>query len=207
MAKNQNSSNDESLNKLIRLGCNITGCATGAIAGFIVGGPGGAALGAAQAPLVSSALYEIVSEIGQRHLSKREEERVGTTLCYAVENIRKKLYEGNQIRQDNFFIRDVNNRSSAEEITEGVLIAAQSEHEEKKLKYYGNLIANLAFTNDYDKTQANFLIKTAQQLTYRQLCLVNIFCNNGKYSLRDRNYRDQENFELSISVLEVISTF
>ena len=51
-------------------------------------------------------------------------------------------------------------------------MAAQSEHEEKKLKFMGRLFANLAFHRDIDRDHANTLVRVAKDLSYRQLCLL-----------------------------------
>ena len=40
-------------------------------------------------------------------------------------------------------------KSLSEEITEGILISARNEHEERKLKYYG-LLGNIMFKEDLD---------------------------------------------------------
>jgi hypothetical protein len=79
------------------------------------------------------------------------------------------------VRADEFFCEQPNERSSAEEIAEGVLLAAQREHEERKLKFYSNLLANIAFRNDIDRALANALVKQAERMSYRQLCLLALF--------------------------------
>ena len=50
-----------------------------------------------------------------------------------------------------------NDRSFADEIIEGVLLAAQREYQEKKLPLYGNLLTNIAFRSDIDRVTANRL--------------------------------------------------
>jgi len=83
-----------------------------------------------------------------------------------------------------------NDRSTAEEIFEGVIFAAQREHEEKKLKFLGNLFANLAFNPQFDRTQSNLLIKIAQRCSYRQLCLLALF-NEKRPTLRKEPYEKE----------------
>ncbi|MBA2713877.1 MAG: hypothetical protein H0U55_10055 [Rubrobacteraceae bacterium] len=86
---------------------------------------------------------------------------------------------------------------------EGVVLAAQREAEEKKVRLYGNLLANLAFAQDHDRSQANFLIRLGEDLSYRQLCLLSLFAGNTLLSdadnssdadnplgLRERDYSD-----------------
>src|ERR1051326_659774 len=72
-------------------------------------------------------------------------------------------------------LRTFTGRSTAEEIAEAVLVAAERDHEERKLRYYGNLLANLAFSDGIDRAEANLLTRLAQGLSYAQLCLLSIF--------------------------------
>ncbi len=86
---------------------------------------------------------------------------------------------------------------------EGVVLAAQREAEEKKVRLYGNLLANLAFDQSTSRSQANFLIRLGEDLSYRQLCLLSLFAGNTLLSdadnssdadnplgLRERDYSD-----------------
>jgi len=57
---------------------------------------------------------------------------------------------------------------------QAVTIAAQREHQEKKLQFLGNLVANIAFHPEYDRAHANRLIKVAEELTFQQLCILSL---------------------------------
>lgn len=48
----------------------------------------------------------------------------------------------------------------------------------KKLKYYGNLLANIAFDKTISMEQANQLVNISKKLTYRQIKLINLFVIN-----------------------------
>lgn len=52
------------------------------------------------------------------------------------------------------------------------MLAAQKEYEEKKLKYLGNLYANIPFEEAVDSRMANMLLKIASELTYRQYVIL-----------------------------------
>lgn len=70
---------------------------------------------------------------------------------------------------------------------------ATTEHEDKKLCFYGNLIANIAFTTQFDRAYANLLVRLGQGLSYRQLCLLAILARmeiSGGSSLRKRDDRN-----------------
>jgi hypothetical protein len=73
-----------------------------------------------------------------------------------------------------FFDDAFGERSADKEIFEGILIAAQREHQEKKLRFLGNLVANIAFHPEYDRAHTNRLIKVAEELTFQQLCILSL---------------------------------
>ena len=47
-----------------------------------------------------------------------------------------------------------------------------------KLKYYGNLVGNIAFDKTISREQANQLVSLAQKLSYRQIKLLNLYVIN-----------------------------
>jgi len=58
------------------------------------------------------------------------------------------------------------------ELLEGVLLAAQREYEERKVRCYGNLYANIAFEPAIDSVTANSLLREADDLSYMQIQLL-----------------------------------
>jgi hypothetical protein len=66
------------------------------------------------------------------------------------------------------------------------LLAAQGEHQEKKLRFFGNLVANIAFHPEIDRAHANHLIAVAENLSYRQLCALALFANKDRWGIRLR---------------------
>jgi len=55
-----------------------------------------------------------------------------------------------ELRVDGFLDTDESGRSSAEEICEAVIRAAQREYEEKKIFFQGNLLGNIPFHPEVD---------------------------------------------------------
>jgi len=141
----QSDTKSDALNSLIGIGSDIAGGVAGAAIGLIAAGPEGAVAGGAASPLIKHTLRRIAIEIKQRILGQREVIRIGATLAYAAAKIKEKIEAGQQIREDDFFKEQEGERPAAEEIAEGVLLAAQREHQEKKLQFYGNLLANIVF--------------------------------------------------------------
>jgi|SRR5690606_305634 len=173
----------EKISAIIKKGSGITGASIGAGIGFMAGGP----LLAAAAGGIGVAVEHALSEVANRILSNREQARVGATAQTAIFHIKLLQDLGKKVRDDDFFDGE---RSSAEEVFEGCLLAAKNSHEEKKSIYLGYLFANISFREDVDKHQANRLISVANQLTYGQLCLLSILSNKEEYSLKKGNFRN-----------------
>ncbi len=168
------------IDTVTELGGSAAGAVVGAAIGTAVAGPLGTVGGALAGTIIEKGLLWVGNEIKDRMLSPKEEVRVGAVYTYATQKINNNLIAGKTIRTDNFFEANGDERSSNEEILEGVLLTAQKEYEEKKLKYLGNMYANLPFSDTVNSRMANMLIKIASELTYRQyveLYVVKMFQN------------------------------
>ena len=172
---------------LINAGSDITGNVTGAAIGLLAAGPIGAVLGAASGPIVGRVINKICSEIYDRQISKRQISRAGATAGFAIYQIKERLDAGDDIRNDGFFDEN-GSRSSAEEILEGVMIKSHNEHEEKKAKYYANIFVTAAFDTRFTAESLNHFLSLAERLTYRQLCILQIFSFPHQFSLFDKEY-------------------
>lgn len=163
---------NRAMEELLDAGADIAGgIARGAI-GFYAGGVTGVVVGGASGPMLTRSLRHLAYEVKHRLLGAREEARIGATLLFATRKIRENLAAGQQVRRDGFFGEQPGERTAAEEVFEGVLLTAQREPQEKKLRFYGNLVANIAFRPDIDREQANLLVRLGQDLSYRQLCVL-----------------------------------
>lgn len=190
---------------LIESGAEIAGSAVGGAIGFLAGGP----VGAAGAAALGTTLGRAISDFANRHLSRKEEIRVGACAAIAINNIKLQIDSGLDLRDDDFFNLDNNGNSIAEEIFEGVLLKSKNEHEEKKVEHLGIYFAKLAFSPGVTQAEANHLLNIAENLTYRQMCVLSILKANNdeeKFVLRDTNYRNLESpipFE-TVSLLQEI---
>ena len=71
-------------------------------------------------------------EIDKRYLSHRESARIGIAAAYAITRIDINQKSNLQLRTDNFFIKDkITERSVADEILEGTLLAAKNDTKKK----------------------------------------------------------------------------
>ena len=158
--------------KLISLGEVITGNLAGTVVGFLIGGPPGALVGATVGPIATTIL-KTANDFMLRTFSPREIVKIGAGYTYAIDTIRKHIESGKSPRTDGFFDVRSSGTSSADEILEGALIKCKNEHEEKKMKFIGNIFANAAFTNVSADT-INRVLKIAERMTYRQICLLSL---------------------------------
>lgn len=148
---------------------NIAGDSIGAIASAGIAGSIPGPIGIALGSLFGSVLAEVLS----RALSQKEQKRVSVVSDIARTKIEKNLEEGQTIRDDDFFTTD-RDRSSAEELYEGILISAQREYEERKLELLGKMYANIAFDKSITRQIANALIKISTELTYQELKIIKV---------------------------------
>ncbi|GJL54325.1 MAG: hypothetical protein NPIRA02_14570 [Nitrospirales bacterium] len=192
----------DGIQTLIETGAEIAGGAVGGALGFLAGGPIGAALLGAGGAAAAMALKHVSQEVSERLLGHREEVRIGAVLAIAAGEIRQRIENGESVRNDDFFDMKQTRRSDAEEVVESILLKSQREPEEKKLQYMGHLLSSIAFDQKIGVHMAHQIIKEAEQLTYRQLCVLKLAVVKDSFGLRNGDYRGQKSF--SIEVYQVL---
>lgn len=163
--------------ELLQAGQSILSNAIGAmIGGVTMNFTGDPISGALVGSTASEGLRRMAEEISTRYLGDQEKKRVGALIIITANKLQQRLDMGEDLRQDDFFVTAWNQESmsDAEQIIERALLAVQRDPEESKLLYMGNLIANLCFDDSFDINMAHQLIKRAEELTYRQLCILKI---------------------------------
>lgn len=215
---NLNEEEVKGINSLVNAGSEIVGPAMGAVIGFLFGGPTGAAIGGASTQLLKRGIIEVGNDIAERFLSEREKIRIGGVIIYATIKIQEKLAAGKMLRDNGFFEPPSTRhpacteipfveRPPTKEVIEGILLAVQREHEEKKVPFLGNLLANILFDPTIDKAQSNLMVRISKSISYRQLCLLSIFAHTADFELRKKDYRESgaELTYKQISLLQEIS--
>jgi hypothetical protein len=182
------------IRKLIDSGAEIAGGAVGGALGFLAGGPIGAAVLGAGGAAAATALKHIGQEASERLLGPREKVRVGGVLAIAAAEIKWRIENGERVRTDGFFDEKPSGRSDAEEVAESVLLKSQREPEERKVPYMGHLLSNVAFDPQISAQMAHQVTKAAEQLTYRQLCILKLAVVKQAFGLRDGDYRKHASF-------------
>jgi hypothetical protein len=145
----------------------------GALAGTAVTLVAGPFVGSASGEAVARVLLRVGHEVEQRFLAPRQERRIGEAFQAATEAAQKALEAGEEIRSDGFFDEARSDEPSpAEELLEGVLRTAADEWEHRKVPYIGRMFATVSFDSSISPSDANYLLKLADRLTYQQVVLL-----------------------------------
>ena len=187
-AADENGNIEQHIDRAIELVSSVAGSTLGLATGEPTSGT---LIGTASGKGLEIALKKIKEEILARVLSSREKARALNVLDVAIEEIRRRLEKGERLREDGFFDEKPMARSEADEVAESVLLKAQREPEEKKIPYVGYLLASIAFEPQISVHMAHQLSKAAEQLTYRQLCILKLSVVKDDFELRDTDYRGQ----------------
>lgn len=183
------------IRRLINSGAEIAGGAVGGALGFLAAGPVGAAALGASGAVAALALKHIGEEASERLLGPRERVRVGGVLALTAAEVQQRVQQGENVRNDGFFDVPNSGRSYGEEVAESVLLKSQREVEERKLPYMAHLFASIAFEPTISASMAHQLLKAAEQLTFRQLCLLRIGAIRSQFKLRATDYRGHGSFD------------
>ena len=172
----------------------IVGGGLGSVLGFLAGDPTAAAFAGVGGAAAARILKNIGQEFSNRQLSPREDYRIGKALAIAALEIHQRLEKGESLRDDGFFDKKPTGRSEAEEIAEAIMLKCQREPQEKKIPYMGFLKASIGFDSNISTDMGHQLIKAAEELTYRQLCILKLAVVKNKFGLRAADYRNHERF-------------
>ena len=153
--------------------------------------------------IIYKALQNIVEDFAERMLSEAENRRVCDALISASQGIHKRIEDKEIPRTDGFFDKDFSGRSRNQEILENVLLKCQREPEEKKIPYISNAYVNIVFEPEVSADLGHKIIKSAEQLTYQQLCILSMVGRreNSDEILRDFRSNPQLDHPLELSKL------
>lgn len=173
--------------KLIQTGIETFGAVVGG-AISLIDGPTGTFGGGIAGVIISKGL----SELADRFLSNREQARVGVAAGLSITGIQQNIDNGLTPRDDDFFDSNGINRSKAEELFEGILIKCKNEFEEKKIAYISNIYKNVAFNSFINPDNANQILNSVEQFSYRQLAILALIGQNteNNFFLRENDSRD-----------------
>lgn len=201
---------EEVIKEVVEMGGDITGNIGGAVLGALVAGPIGLAIGGVSGVVMTKIFKKIGDEIRTRVLSSREILRVGAVYTFAINKINQNEKDGKMLRKDDFFSERKDDRSFSEEILEGVILTAQREHQERKVKFLGNLYANICTDDSISLDQSNQLIKITNSITYRQFCLLALYYSrhhqfkSGNVKLKNLEENKNVPFDIVAEVKDLI---
>ena len=166
---------------------------------MIAGDPALASVLGAAGVAAGRVLNYVGNEVVDRVLGPRERKRLGAVVSVIARDIHARTIRGEKVRNDGFFDTGQNKRSDAEEVAESVLLKCQREPEEKKIQFMGRFFSNVAFHPEVSAEMAHQLAKHAEQMTYRQFCLLNIAkFDNHRLRLREGDYRNHGPFSVEL---------
>jgi len=147
-----------------------TSAVGGALAGTAATLIAGPFVGSAAGELTARVLLHVGAEIEKRLLAPGQEKRVAEAYASASEGIEAHLEDGDAPRDG--FYNSSEDGGTAGELLEGVLLTAADAWEQRKVPYIGRLFAEVSFDSSVNLPDANYLLRLADQLTYRQLQLL-----------------------------------
>ena len=181
----------------------VSGAIVGVAAGLLTGDPAVATIFGAGGKALEIGFKMIGNEISERMSGPREKVRAGAAISFAIAGISKRLKNGESLREDGFFDKNHTKRSNCDEVLENVVLKAQREPEEKKIPYISSIYANAAFEAEISADLSHKIIKSAEQLTYQQLCILSMVGRreNDEDALSDLQLNPQFDHPLELSTL------
>jgi hypothetical protein len=107
-----------------------------------------------------------------RLLGPRQRIRAGAAFAIAIDEIDRRLQAGEELPASWLDARE-GGRSEAEEILEGVLLAASDAWEEHRVRHLGLLYASLVFSQNRPE-YAHYLVTLAERVTWRQMVTLGV---------------------------------
>lgn len=108
------------------------------------------------------------------------------------------LADGKRPRTDGFLDEPSDGRRSVgEELLEGALRAAADAHEERKLRHLAAIFPSVAVREDVSAADAQWLVKTAEELSWRQMVVLSIVHQPPLDELRTQGLESREEPGLS----------
>ena len=189
---------NEGLLQLINNSTEIAGSATaGLAAGLLTGDPIAATIFGMGAKALEIGFKTIGSEISERMIGPREKVRAGAAIAFALAGVRQRLENDEIPREDDFFEKNDIGRSKSEEVLENTVLKIQREPEEKKARYIAKIYENSVFEQKVSADLAHKVIKSAEQLTYQQLCILSMVGRREDSEDFRRDFQFEFSLELS----------
>lgn len=126
----------------------------------------------------ASELLPVGEEVIER-VAGRAAVRVGATSTLIAVEWQQREANGEERREDGFFDERGSLRAEAHELLEGILLTSANCFEEQKLPYLAHIFSDVAYDASVGSSDALFVTRLADQLTYRQLQALAICGRHG----------------------------
>lgn len=142
----------------------------------LLGGPGAVLIGAGTGVVATRGIKQALDR-----LFGREKERAEAALAIVETAAQEHVEKNEHPREDGFFEEKDGHRPDADELLEGVIRLAASTYEERKLPLLASIFTEVAFDESTTAGDAQFLVRLADQLTFRQLVAMSILERVDEY--------------------------
>jgi hypothetical protein len=163
------------LERAVADGADLASKLVGASASLVLG-PDGAFMAPAVEWASSHVLHRLGSEV-LRRVGLRASVRTGAATIVIAADAAERRDRGDAPRGDEFFQPRGGHRPDNEELLEGVLLQAAQTYEERKVGLLAHLYDGVVFAPTVSPDQAQYLLKLADRLTYRQLVALSVLGN------------------------------
>ena len=166
---------NEGILQLINSSSEIAGSTIASLAvGLLTGDPITATFSGVGGKILEIGFRTIADEISKRTIGPREKVRAGAAIAFALAGIHQRLENGENPRADGFFDKSDRRRSESDEVLENMVLKIQREPEEKKAPYIAKIYENSVFEPKISADLGHKIIKSAEQLTHQQLCILSM---------------------------------
>lgn len=168
--------------RLVDLALEVVGNTGASIGGFLIGGVPGALFGGSIGPIA----VRIFRDFAERGLSTREARRIGAAAISALQRFEAIRGRGETPRSD--FVPQDHEEQTAE-FFEGILQAARTANEQKKVRHLGNIFGTFAFAQGVSIEDATLALGVVERVSYRQLVILEVVRSERNRTLRVQDYR------------------
>lgn len=197
----KNTEKNEGILQIIHNSTEIAGSATASLAaGLLTGDPVAATVTGMGAKALEIGFKTIGNEIWERMIGPREKVRAGAAIAFASAGVRQRLENDEIPREDGFFDKNDTGRSNSEEVLENMVLKVQGEPEEKKARYIAKIYEHSVFEQEVSADLAHKIIKSAEQLTYQQLCILSMIGRRED----NEDFRRDFQFEFSLELSKLL---
>lgn len=186
------SASDEEVREFLNNGsgllAKLAGNVNGAGLGLLLAGPPGAILGASIAPVIEHSLIRLTGEFVKRQMGQRQTVRASAGIILLEQAIKARIAKGEALRGEDFSYHDESGRSAADELGEQAIFSIINSIEERRIPYLANFYTSLYFDSEIDRLSVPALVKIADGITYRAMCILSVVGNGTLYTGKSREH-------------------